>query len=668
MKKNDPKQRHRRCLVLRKMLNIMKLTALLFFLALLQVSASSFSQTRLTLKFNKEKLESVFSKIESSSGYSIFYKNDLIRDSKEITGEYKDALVNEILDQILKGSNLSYTIKGKLIMIVPEVESVKENNGQQKKLTGKVTDSTGFPLPGVSVVIKGTTKGIITDANGNYSMANVPANATLVFSFVGMKTLEVQVEEKTKVDVTMTEDAVGIEEVVAVGYGVQKKANLSGAVNTVEAKTLQNRPITSLAQGLQGVSPNLNIDFVSGEPGQTAQLNIRGVTSINGGDPLILIDGVPSSSWELNRLTPEDVSDISVLKDAAAAAIYGARAAFGVVLITTKSGRKEGIFASYNGTLAWSKPSILPEKITDPYVYMRLQETSTDNTPWDYFNYTDEMYQWARERSDNPDNTPGVRLNPEKPTEWQYMGNRDWTQYFLSDYAFSQKHNMQIDGKTEKTSYYLSAAFDDERGALKIADDYFSRYNLRSKVNYNPFSWLTVGNNTSYSMTERRKPSNLSIWTLYNFAPTSYDKNPDGTWANSEVGWTAANLKDGGKHSDKNNTFQTTFTGEASLFNKALKLNADYTVRRGDENYNWNTTKFSIGYGPEDVREVGNNRAWRRAGFDTYNAFNIFTTFDKVLYKNHHVTALVGFNQENSRWESFDGERGDVITGSLPSL
>lgn len=402
-------------------------------------------------------------------------------------------------------------------------------------IRGKVTSlDDGIPLPGVSVVIKGTTTGTITNADGIYEL-RAPGNATLVYSFIGMRSLEVEVANRPVIDVGLEQDVTGLDEVVVVGYGIQRRVNLSGAVESIDAKQLQNRPLTNLAQGLQGLAPNLNIDFVSGEPGQTARFNIRGMTSINGGDPLIIIDGVPSSPWELNRLTPEDVADISVLKDAASAAIYGARAAFGVVLITTKTGNNEGIYASYNNNFSWAKPSVLPDKFSDPYVYMRLQDISTSNTPWNYVSYSDEMYQWARERSDNPDGTPGVRVDPNNPRRWQYMGNRDWTRYFLDDYTFSQKHHMQIDGKTEKTSYYLSAAFDDENGALKLAEDYFSRYNMRSRVDYKPFKWLTIGNNTMLVLSERRKPSYLSIWDLYNIAPTSWDINPDGTWANSTV-------------------------------------------------------------------------------------------------------------------------------------
>jgi TonB-linked SusC/RagA family outer membrane protein len=540
-------------------------------------------------------------------------------------------------------------------------------SAQELTISGKVTSADdNSVLPGVSIILKGTTQGTTTNIDGEYTV-KVDREGTLVFSFIGMMKKEIPVNGQTVIHVSLEQEFTGLDEVVVVGYGVQKKVNLSGAVDAIDSKQLESRPIVNISQGLQGVSPNLNIDFVSGEPGQAAQINIRGVTSINGGEPLILIDGVPSSSSELNRLSPEDVSDISVLKDASSAAIYGARAAFGVVLITTKTGKKEGIYLSYNNNLSWSKPTVLPNKTSDPYIYLRLQDLATDNTPWNNFNPSDETYAWAKERSDNPNGTDGVRVNPRDESTWEYMGNRDWTPYFLSDYTFSQKHNIQLDGKTEKTRFYLSTSYDNENGALKIAEDLFKRYSIRSKVDYDVFDWLTVGNNTLFTMTERNEPSYLSIWDLYNFEPTSWDKNPDGTWANSGVGQEAAQLKDGGKVDNQYNSTQSTFIAEARFFDDALKLNGDFTIRKGNSNYGWYYSKYKIGYGPEDVREVGTNSAYRSATFDAYNVFNIYTTFTKT-FDIHTITALVGFNQEYSRSEWFEAQRDNVISGSLPTI
>ena len=510
----------------------------------------------------------------------------------------------------------------------------------QRVVTGTLTDQAGQPLIGVSVVIKGTFQGTITDVNGEYTLDIGEEAEILVFSFIGMKPQEITIGTQSVIDIILEEDIAGLEEVIVVGYGTQKIVNLSGAVDHVEAEELASRPITNISQGLQGIVPNLNIDFNSGEPGKAAEINIRGMTSINAGEPLILIDGVPSDAIELNRLTPQDVESISVLKDASSAAIYGARAAFGVILITTKSGLREGIHVSYNNNLSWEKPTVLPNKITDPYIYLRLKETSTDLTPWDNMNFSDQTYLYAKQRSDDPSSQPGVRVNLSDPSSWEYMGNRDWTDYFLAEYAFSQKHHITIDGSTAKTRFYLSGAYDTQSGALKIADDIFDRYSIRSKVEYQPFEWATIGNNTVITTTDRTKPSYLNIQAIYDFEPNDWDKNPDGTWANgswgntvgnSSVGETGARLTQGGTENDNYTNIQSTFTGELSFWERMVRVNADFTVRRGNNNYRWNYSKYKLGYGPGDVREIGNNEATRETTFDNYTVFNIYGTFDKNL-------------------------------------
>ena len=542
------------------------------------------------------------------------------------------------------------------------------SKAQERTVSGVVIGADdGLPLPGVTVVVKGTSTGTATGFEGEYAIKINADDAVLVFSFIGMNIQEVEVGNQQVINVTMQDATTDVTEVVVVGYGTQKKVNLSGAVDAIDSEQLESRPISNISQGLQGVMPNLNIDFASGEPGQTPKINIRGMTSINGGDPLIMIDGVPASAEALNRLNPEDVESISVLKDAASAAIYGARAAFGVLLVTTKTGKEDGINISYNNNVSWSKPSILPDKVTDPYIYLRLQELSTDNTPWDNMNYSDETYAWAKERSDNPSASSGVRINPNDPSSWEYMGNRDWTNYFLDDYTISHKHNVAIAGRSENVNYYLSGSYVRENGALKIADDYNERYNFRSKVNFQPYKWLKLGNNTDYTTTNRVNPSYLSVWDLYNIAPTSWDVNPDGSWANSTVGHIAAKLTEGGEEDNKYENFQSTFNGELNFFNNAFRINTDYTFRKGTENYRWHYSKYKIGYGPDDIREVGTNKAFRRATFNYFNAFNIYATFDKTFNK-HHLTMLVGFNQEDYRSEWFKAEREGVISSSLPTI
>ena len=228
---------------------------------------------------------------------------------------------------------------------------------QQSSVRGKITDSSGFPLPGVTVVVKGTTQGTITDANGEYTLTNLPANATLVFSFVGMKSQEVVVGNQTSVNLALQEETIGLEEVVAIGYGTQKKVNLTGSVSNVTAEVLENRPITNVGQGLQGEISNLNITPNSGAPGQSTSFNIRGTTSLSGGGPLVLVNGV---SMDINQINPQDIDNVTVLKDGASAAIYGARAAYGVILITTKSGKTSTKpLISLTTNISTNKPTVV---------------------------------------------------------------------------------------------------------------------------------------------------------------------------------------------------------------------------------------------------------------------------------------------------------------------
>ena len=538
------------------------------------------------------------------------------------------------------------------------------------QVKGQVVDVTGEPLPGATVLEPATGNGAITDIDGNFAVS-VSADAVLEVSYVGFETQRVPVKGRRELKIVLEEDDNTLSEVVVVGYGIQKKVNLSGSVDQINAKDLEKRPIADLSRGLQGMIPNLNIDFTSGEPGQAANINIRGEASINGGSPLILIDGVAADAEEMNRLLPEDIESLSVLKDASSAAIYGARAAFGVILITTKQGAGDRVQVNYNGNFGWKRPSMLTEKTSDPYIYLKLKNIAVLNTPWSSGHVTsDERLEWARQRSDNPAGTVAVRLNPLDETQWEYMGNRDWTSYYLDRSTFNQTHQVSVSGATEKTRYYLSGGFDDEAGMFSnlVKNDKYRRYSMRSKVSYDAWDWLTLSNNTSYVVTERKKPSYYNISSFFDLEPHDMDRNPDGTWASGELGTALAQLVDGGEEKTTYGRLQSTFSGELKFWERMLVINANFTFMKGHEEYDWYKTPYTVGYGPEDIRELGESRAYKGSTDDLYTVLELYATFNKLFKERHQVTAILGFNQEYNRSDNFTADRYDIISNSLPSI
>jgi TonB-dependent SusC/RagA subfamily outer membrane receptor len=254
---------------------------------------------------------------------------------------------------------------------------------QPRTITGTITDTDGNPLPGANVIILGTTRGAVTDLDGKYELSDIDEGTVLRYTYIGMVSQEVTVEDQTVIDLSLAADTLGIDEIVVVGYGTQKKVNLTGAVGKATSERLGNRPIPSVGHGLQGVIPGLNVTIRNGDPTERADYNIRGVESINGGNPLILVDGTP---MELNHINPDDIESVNVLKDAAASAIYGSRAAFGVILVETKKGRSGKVDVSLSTEQSWAKPIFLMDVVTDPYTFVQAMNGAllrADDPPFD---------------------------------------------------------------------------------------------------------------------------------------------------------------------------------------------------------------------------------------------------------------------------------------------
>lgn len=562
---------------------------------------------------------------------------------------------------------LRYALLAALMTLAWLVPAVAQNT----RVTGTVSDGKDL-LPGVNVVIKGSQKGTITDQNGKYSLEGVSGSDMLVFSYIGYKTQEELVKGRSEVFVTMEADLGNLEEVVVIGYGVEKKVNITGAVDQISGKQFEARPVANVMQGLQGVSPGLNITYQSGTPGTVPNFNIRGFTSINGGEPLFVIDGIAAAnSSDLLRLNPSDIASFSVLRDAASAAIYGARAAFGVVLITTKQGGRGKQSITYNNFVSWGQPTVLPKPVTDPYIFSRVLETSTDNTPWDYVNYSDEYYAWAKERSDNP-STPDTRIDPADPTKWAYMGSNNWYDYFFSKRSFSQNHSLSFTGSAKTANertvgYYISADYNREGGLNKLTDDYWNRYSSRARLDFAPVKWLKLDNNLSLYRTERAVPT-ANINDIYTLKPTQVAVNPDGTWANTDAGRLAARLTDGGNRKEDMFGFQNIFRGIATALNGDLQVTGSASFKREQWNTKQDVRNYRIGYGPNDIRtEGGTGGVYETSSTLANNVLDLFANYTKTLGV-HGIKLLAGYNQETYSYTTTKAQKVGLISPSFPYI
>lgn len=443
---------------------MLRFTLFCFFLSLIQVLAlNSYSQQkRISINQHNQRLEDVLKTIEDKSDFFFLYNKDLINVNQTVNINATNQTIKEILDELLKGTDIHYSVANRQIILSNLDGDSAANNQQQKSVTGKVIDSSGAPLPGVSVVIKGTTNGIITDANGKYSLADVPANAILQFSFVGMKTQEVAVSGKSMISVTMVEETVGIEEVVAVGYGTQRKKDLTGSVAVVKTTDLKSLPVPSISDALQGRAAGVQV-ISSGVPGTDAKFRIRGVGTINNSDPLIVIDGVPVASG-MNQLNMDDIESLQVLKDASATAIYGSRGANGVVIVTTKRGTSGQSQLNFN------------------YSYGVQQETNMVEML--------NASQFASLHNDILGNA-GMIKNPAFANPESLGKGTNWIGSLIKS-APMQNYSMSYSNSGEKTNYYISGNYFDEQGIVSSTG--FKRYTFQLNTDTKVNSKLRLGN------------------------------------------------------------------------------------------------------------------------------------------------------------------------------
>lgn len=548
---------------------------------------------------------------------------------------------------------------------------------------GVVTDTTGETVIGASVVVKGTTNGTITGLDGDFSLSGVTKGSILVVSFVGYQNTEVKWNGQP-LTIVLKEDTKVLDEVVVVGYGTQKKANLSGAVAAVDGKVLQDRPITNIGQGLQGVVPNLNITMNNGgAPGATSSFNIRGNTSLNGGSPLVLVDNV---QMDANLVNPDDIESISVLKDAASASIYGARAAYGVILITTKKGKKsDKPTVSLSATGYWQSPALTFHNVNSmQYLTMMDEAYQNDGGSGHYFK--SQVYQYAEDYFNGKYDSPVFFDTAYDTYKYGYCGNTDWWDELYKT-SFSQIYTANISGGNDRTTYYASVSMNDQGGILKAGDDKYNKYNANVNISSNITKWLNVSAKIAHTYTDELHPtggttamnstaySGLSSYSGMmkgDLSPLMPVKHPDGHYA-GQGSYTnpVAIMEQGGNAQYKQNDLWMTGAVKITPI-KGLVINADYTWNFYGKSSNQHVQNFydyTAVPGTEDYYPWTNPSSVTVTNNDDYyNAFNAFAEYTFSLKEKHNFKVMVGYNQENKHKKYHYAGRKNLIDSSNPSL
>jgi len=528
-----------------KTLCMIKLSTLSLLSLALGAHASGTAQT-VNLSLKKVKVEKVLQEISKQTDLRFFYDEKLLDNLQPISVDANHASISQVLSKALKGQNLSFQILNNTIVI-------SEKQRTDIEITGTVRDAQSA-LAGVTVSVEGNSAlSTKTDANGHFSL-RIPEKAVLTFQYMGYTTERIQVGNQRTLNVTLQTSTSQLDEVVVVGYGTQRKINLTGAVDQISAKEIENRPVTNLGAALQGLIPNLNITNASGNPSQSAKFNIRGITSINGGEPLILVDNIPVTGDELARLNPNDFENVSVLKDAASAAIYGARGAFGVVLVTTKSAKSEKLQVNVGMSTQWRTTGKLPEIVTDPLTVMQYKHDAAYPL---YDLYPDAVREYAKKLQQDP-SLPNTILDPTNPEKWAYYGQTDWMKEAYKKMAPTNTLNLSLGKRTDKLSYLFSGEYYKLDGALKYGNDKLNRYNVRNKMDMQVTPWLNFGNNTILTSRQYEAPVFMSgdfFWNVNRTPSLDVPRNPDGSWTQSGASLLGL-LQEGGRRKENINEFQ----------------------------------------------------------------------------------------------------------------
>lgn len=633
MKKLLTKARYNRAL--KKLLLKMKLTIAIFLFSLASISATTYAQiTRMEISSNKNILE-LFREIEDKSEFYFFYQKDDLKELDKVNVNVEDATVMEILDDVLKGTVLDYTIVDRYIIVRKTGDDFGQEiiDAQQKIVSGKVADVGGQPLPGVTVLVKGTTNGTVTGTDGIYSISNIPSEATLVFSFMGMRSQEIIVGTQTTINVTLAADVIGIEEVVAVGYGTQKKVNLTGSVYAVSGKDIAKRQVGQTSMVLQGVIPGVTVTQTSGQPGYDGGIiRIRGIGTLGDSNPLILVDNVESG---INNIDPNIIESISVLKDAASASIYGSRAANGVILITTKRA-KEGFSVDYSNYFGVQEPTNLRNKV-NAVSHMEMMNTATTNAGISPIFNTELIANYPSLHASDPVNYPD--------TDWQkeaYINN-----------GFTQNHFLNLSGGTDRLKFLAAFGYYNQEGIINNTD--FERFTFRLNSDIKFSEKFTAHIDMFLRQMNVEEPGE-EIQQIFQWISVNHPIEP----VYNSYGYAATTLGANALALIDKSGYRQTLTPSATLnlgfdyhITDHLSLSFNYAPHlwiTNQKNY-WTIVNTYRPDGSNVILRAAKGSLYQQNSHNINNNLRAILNFDKS-FAEHNVKMLAGFSQEDlsNRW------------------
>src|SRR5690625_4467779 len=633
-------------------------------------------------------LEEALQAISSQSDIRIAYSKDVTeaRWQQPVTLQLEQATVLGALYAALEDTGLKLKLSstsgdGQLVVVNDlsvELEEGAEVEALQTSVSGRVPDSeTGESLPGVNVVVQGSDQvtgsvvGSQTGIDGEYSLQVPEGLNTLLFTYIGYEPVEVTIDGQSQVDIEMITSVQLLEDVVVVGYGARERINLTGAVDQVTSRDLENRPMQNLTQGLQGAMPNVNINMVEGKPIHSPEINIRGTTSINGGSALVLIDGVEGDPSMLN---PNDIESISVLKDASASAIYGARGAFGVVLITTRSPEAGQLSVTYSGNVGLNQPTVPQNRyVTDGLQWTNMFVESFVNWEGTFpagvnksVPFSQNYLQELEQRFDDPSMD---RTWIGNDGNYRYAHSTDWYGHLYRESTWMHDHNLSISGSTPDVNYMISGRIQDQEGLIRLSPDDYNSQHIRAKGTIDLADWLQVNNNFQFSNRSYFNPQNccdaqyaqLDI-ALEGF-PIAPLYNPDGTLSESGA-YALGGYAEGynGRNLDRS-VLRNTVGAEGRFFEDRLSIVGDFSFQRTDITTQQKRVPVSFSRAPGVTETIGAATNWLREdrGRTDFLATNLYLQYQEVFGDRHDVGATIGYNYEQSTVTNLAARRGELI-------